>query len=75
VASGVHGDACCSSGREKPRHGETRLGRAYEIDIGAAVRWHHTEHHGRPAVITYHNGRYLVDFEFLSVTSFGLCEA
>jgi len=50
-------DASRGSGREKPRHGETRLGGACEIAI---VRRHHTEHLGGPAVITSHNARCIV---------------
>jgi len=34
--------------------------RAYEIAVGVAVRRHHTGHLGRPAIVTSHNGRYLV---------------
>jgi len=45
---------------KKPWHGETQLGGAYEIGIGVAVRWHHTGHRGGPAIVTSHNGRYLV---------------
>jgi len=45
---------------KKARHWETQLGRAYEIAISPAVRWHHTEHHGGPAIVTPHNRRYLV---------------
>jgi len=59
-ASGVPGGACRPSGREKTRHWETRLGGAYEIAVGTAARWHHTEHCGRPAVVTSHNKQYLV---------------
>jgi len=42
--SEVHEDVCRPSGGEKPRHGETRSGRAYEIAISVAVRQHHTGH-------------------------------
>jgi len=49
--SGVYGDMCHPIGREKARHGETRLGGAYEIAIGAAVRRHYIEHRGGPAVV------------------------
>jgi len=45
---------------EKPRHGENQLGSAYEIAIGAAIRRHHTEHRGGPAIVTSHNRWYFV---------------
>jgi len=39
---------------KKPWHGEIRFGGAYEITIGVAARRHHTEHRGRPTVVTSH---------------------
>jgi len=59
-ASGVCRDACRLSGRERARHGDSWLGGAYEIAIGAAVRQHHIEHRGGTAIIMSDNGRYLV---------------